>query len=108
MRTPAGVECPYFYGDYYRGKNIEECRLLGKQPPPNNWTPDLCASCPVPGIKRANSCEFMQLTPTIKKKFGLFKRYVSVKAFCIKSGKSVAEPHVGCGLCHPLNGKIEF
>ena len=23
MRTPAGTECPYFYGDYFRGRNVE-------------------------------------------------------------------------------------
>jgi hypothetical protein len=28
MRTPAGTECKYFYGDYYRGRSQEECRLL--------------------------------------------------------------------------------
>ena len=28
MRTPAGKECRYFYGNYHRGRGIEECRLL--------------------------------------------------------------------------------
>ena len=107
MRTPAGVECPYFYGDYYRGKNVEECRLIGRQSPPKHWTPDLCKSCPVPSIKRANACEYMRLTPVIKRKFGLFKRFVTVKAFCIKSGTTVAEPHVGCGICHSLDVTID-
>ena len=35
MKTPAGTECKYFYGDYYRGRNHEECRLLGAA-----WTID--------------------------------------------------------------------
>ena len=34
MRTPAGKECQYFYGDYYRGRNQEECRLLSDATPP--------------------------------------------------------------------------
>lgn len=107
MRTPAGTECPYFYGDYYRGKQTEECRLIGRQSPPQNWTPDLCLKCPVPSIKRANSCEHMELTPVIRKKLGLFKRYIAIKAYCTQSGKIVDEPHVGCGICHPIDFKIK-
>ena len=56
MKTPAGTECKYFYGDYYRGRDLEECRLLGAV-----WTRDLCRTCPVPSIGMANACEFMQL-----------------------------------------------
>ncbi len=102
MRTPAGIECPYFYGDYYRGKNIEECRLIGNQPPPQNWTPDLCATCPVPAIRRANACEFMQLIPKIVRKFPFVKRQVEITAYCTKAQAKVKIPEVGCGLCHPL------
>lgn len=102
MRTPFGAECPYFYGDYHRGRNLEECRLIGNQPPPQNWTADLCGTCPVPAIKRANACEHMQLTAVIKKRFGLFKRYVTVTAYCQKSETQVTQPHIGCGQCHPL------
>ncbi len=102
MRTPAGTECPYFYGDYYRGKNVEECRLIGDRPSPQNWTRDLCATCPVPSIKRANACENMQLIPTIVRKFPWIKRQVKITAFCIKAQSKVDVPQVGCGLCHPL------
>jgi hypothetical protein len=59
MRTPFGSECPFFYGNYFRGKSDEECRLIGNRPPPDNWTPDLCKSCPVPAILRANACKNM-------------------------------------------------
>ena len=41
MRTPAGTECQYFYGDYRRGRNHEECRLLDEAVPRQQWTPDL-------------------------------------------------------------------
>jgi len=44
MKTPAGKECPHFYGDYYRGRNTEECRLLKAQG--EHWTRDLCTACP--------------------------------------------------------------
>jgi hypothetical protein len=102
MRTPFGTDCPYFYGDYHRGKNIEECRLIGSQSPPGNWTSDLCRTCPVPSIKRANACEHMQLIPVIKKRLGLFKRYVTITAYCHFSKTDVPQPHIGCGLCHPV------
>jgi len=105
MRTPAGIDCLFFYGDYYRGKQVEECRLIGKNPPPQNWTPALCTTCPVPSIKRANACEYMVLIPVIRRKLGLFKRYVSIKAFCKKSNEQVKEPHIGCGICHPIDFK---
>ena len=103
MRTPFGTDCPYFYGDYHRGKHLEECRLIGVQPPPANWTPDLCRTCPVPSIKRANACEHLQLTPVIKRSMGIFKRHVTIKAYCLRSKAIVDQPQIGCGLCHPIN-----
>jgi len=106
MRTPSGIECPFFYGDYYRGRNFEECRLIGGGPLAKIWTSALCADCPVPGIKRANSCEFMKLTPSIKGKFLVFGKKMKVTAFCTKSNSTVATPHVGCGLCHPLSESL--
>ena len=102
MRTPAGKECKYFYGDYYRGKNAEECRLIGHQPPPNHWTADLCKACPVPGILQANSCPNMTLSASIKRKLPGLKRKVIITAYCSRSQGIVKDPHVGCGLCHDL------
>jgi len=103
MRTPAGSECPYFYGDYYRGRNHEECRLLLAANPPEKWTRNLCASCPVPGIARANACEHMVLTGHVARPVSaVFQRRVQVTAFCRKSNRPVKEPHVGCGECHPF------
>jgi len=99
MRTPAGTECPYFYGDYYRGKNEEECRLLGKNLEIDRWTPDLCKTCPVPGITRANACEFMSLSASVRKGF-LRSRKVVVTAYCSKSQSIVKVPEIGCELCH--------
>ena len=102
MRTPAGSECKFFYGNYFRGKKDEECRLIGDVPPPNHWTPDLCAKCPVPGILRANECENMELRAKAKRAlFGLI-RGVEVSAFCMKTNEYVKEPQIGCGQCHPL------
>ena len=101
MRTPAGKECTYFYGDYYRGKNLEECRLL--QVSNERWSPDLCKTCPAPDIQLANACEFMQLGGHVTRPFyALFQRRVQVTAFCEKTTRDVKGPHVGCGECHTL------
>ncbi|MBI5351783.1 MAG: hypothetical protein HZB50_04015 [Chloroflexi bacterium] len=106
MKTPAGRECPHFFGDYYRGRNIEECRLLTASG--QSWSPDLCKTCPVPEIARANSCHYMQLRLTVVRPItAMFQRRVQVTAFCNKSNRNVIEPQVGCGECHDIPFKFE-
>jgi hypothetical protein len=101
MRTPSGIECKYFFGDYYRGRNNEECRLL--EASGQKWTADLCKTCPVPGITRANSCEYMVLHATVgRPASSAFQKRVQVSAFCDKTQRVVREPQIGCGECHPL------
>lgn len=101
MRTPSGIECKYFYGDYFRGRSLEECRLLKASG--ERWTPDLCKTCPVPGIVRANACEFLQLHVGIVRPFSAaFQSRVQVSAYCSKVDRAVKEPQIGCGECHPL------
>jgi hypothetical protein len=106
MRTPAGSECKFFFGDYYRGKQREECRLIGEVQKPRHWTSDLCKTCPVPGIQRANACEFMELSGHVSPGFLFVKRRVKISAFCHKSNQVVDKPHIGCDSCHPLVIKI--
>jgi hypothetical protein len=107
MKTPAGTECPHFYGDYFRGRNIEECRLL--KAAGQRWTRDLCKTCPVPGIARANACEFLRLNATVGRPMAAaFQRRVVLAPYCEKSRKHVAEPHIGCGECHELPFKVEL
>ena len=102
MRTPAGFECSFFFGDYYRGKNREECRLIDNVSSPHNWTKDLCKNCPVPGIQRANSCPDMVLSGTVHRGFLGFGRKIVIKAYCQKSQCVVDDPYIGCGKCHEL------
>ena len=102
MRTPAGKECKYFYGDYYRGREREECRLLLDSTPPQNWQPKLCFKCPVPGIQLANACEHMLLSARVQRLFFILSPEVKVSAHCTKSQQDVSEPHLGCGQCHTL------
>lgn len=107
MKTPAGKECPHFYGDYYRGRNFEECRLLKLHN--LEWTRNLCATCPVPEIALANACEHMRLTPRLVRPFSAaFQRRVQVNAHCEKTHRSVAEPQIGCGECHELPFRFEI
>lgn len=100
MQTPAGKECRYFYGDYFRGRNNESCRLL--ESASLDWTPDLCFKCPVPNILLANSCEYQHLEPRLEKPLFFMKPLVQVKAHCSKCACDVDEPRIGCGQCHPL------
>lgn len=98
MRTPAGSECKHFYGDYYRGRSREECRLVGRE-----WNGKLCATCPVPGIDRANACENLLIEARVARPLGAaFQRRVQVTAFCTRTERSGFDPHIGCGECHPI------
>jgi hypothetical protein len=107
MRTPSGNECPWFFGDYFRGKNVEECRLLDAAG--QRWSRELCVACPVPGIARANACEHLKLLPTIGRPLeALFRRRVQIAAYCSKAKQSVAEAQIGCGQCHALPGAFKF
>lgn len=102
MRTPTGKECRYFYGDYYRGRSQEECRLLQAAAPPLTWTSELCVSCPVPEILLANACQFMELRPKLERPFPFIKQQVKVSVSCVKNGRVGFDPHIGCGECHLL------
>lgn len=107
MKTPFGQECPHFYGDYFRGRNVEECRLLSAQN--QVWSRDLCRTCPVPAIARANSCRHMKLNAVVSRPLSaLFQRRVQIRAYCEKSNRHVLEPEVGCGECHTLPFKFEI
>jgi hypothetical protein len=100
MLTPAGVECRYYYADYYRGREHQECRLLAQNPHTAPWRPEDCRTCPVPGILRANACPHMVLEGRITKRFLRLVRTVVVSAVCTKYMVDVPEPHRGCGHCH--------
>lgn len=99
MRTPAGKECKFFYGDYYRGRNHEECRLLKDHD--LAWKPSMCQDCPIPDILLANSCEHLRYTPTIYKPLFFMKPKIKITSYCTKTNRNVVEPKIGCGDCHP-------
>ena len=102
MRTPAGVECRYYYEDFYRGREVQECRLIAHNPQSELWHPGLCKTCAVPSILRANACPNMVMEGWVGRRWLVIKQ-VRVKAFCTLSEQEVADPFVGCGHCHDAN-----
>ncbi len=67
---PKPVNCRYFYGDYFRGKNHEECRLLDANPRNRHpWRRKLCDSCPVPALLQDTNCRSLALEAEVKRKF---------------------------------------
>ena len=100
MRTPAGTECKFYFEDYFRGRERQECRLLALNPAGERWKPALCRKCPVPGILRANACRHLVLEARVVKTLAGLGRRVAVSAACTKSLQDVPRPEVGCGQCH--------
>jgi hypothetical protein len=65
MRTPDGRECEHYYEDYFRGREVQECRIP-KGERSAYWRPTDCAKCPAPDILRDNASPYLKLTLTIK------------------------------------------
>lgn len=95
MRTPAGKECKYYYEDFHRGRDIQECRLAKRNPDSEKWHPNDCSKCPVPDILMANADPDMELTLTIKRGFLGFGRKLEVTAKSLRDGTSIEDPYVG-------------
>lgn len=100
MKTPYGQECKFYYADYHRGRSLQECRLVQARPAGEPWRPELCKTCPVPGILLANACPNMVLEGRVVKRWLGLKREIEVYAFCTLKAVEVEHPHVGCGECH--------
>jgi hypothetical protein len=99
MRTPAGQECPHYYEDFNRGRNVQECRLVKENHEKSlPWRPQDCARCPVPEIIRANASPHMKLTLTIRGALLGFVRRHDVEAWCLKHDIAIENPYVGCPL----------
>lgn len=99
MKTPAGTECRYYYEDFNRGRNRQECRLLLQPPQQATWQPRDCMHCPVPDILWANASPHLRLKARINKGFLGIGRHVSVTAICEKHDRVIEDPFVGCQQC---------
>jgi len=108
MITPAGVECRYYYEDYFRGREKQECRLIAQNPRSERWQPKHCSSCPVPGILRANACPNLVLEGRVEKRFFGLSQQLKVSAVCSKQLVEVPNPHIGCGHCHEELNDLVF
>jgi hypothetical protein len=102
MRTPAGSDCPFYYADFHRGRQRQECRLVARTPGGGRWAADLCGRCRVPAIQRANACTNLVLSARVRQGLLGLGRGIDISATCTRSSGPVATPEVGCGLCHTL------
>jgi hypothetical protein len=102
VRTPAGTECPHYYEDFHRGRQRQECRLIGQNPRGAPWKPELCRACPVPRILQANACPNLVLTATVRPGVLGLGRGVEVHAECLLSLGDISQPEIGCGHCHEM------
>ena len=99
MRTPDGSDCSYYYEDFHRGRNVQECRATkaeGSAP----WRLTDCAKCPVPRILLANASPNLHVILEIKSKWLGFGRSLNVTAFCKRHEIPIADPYVGCEQCN--------
>jgi hypothetical protein len=108
MKTPAGHECRYYYQDFHRGRNVQECRLQKANPNSLPWEPRDCTTCPIAAILRANASPEMELTLTIKNKFFIFGREIEVDAHCTRHNIPIDDPHVGCSKCNASKPGLEI
>jgi hypothetical protein len=99
MRTPAGKDCSFYYEDYNRGRNLQECRAE-KGEGSLRWKPGDCAKCPIPAIQMANASPTLHLELTLKTGFLGFGRKAKVIATCTKHRIEVANPYTGCPKCN--------
>lgn len=99
MRTPAGKECRYYYADFARGRNVQECRLIKSNPDSLPWQPKYCAQCTVPEILNANASRDMELTLTVEPVFIGLGRRLKVTAYCLKHRIAIEDPFIGCPKC---------
>jgi hypothetical protein len=104
MKTPAGKECKYYYGDFHRGRNVQACRLIERNPDSPPWRPALCYTCPVPDILRANQSDTLKLDGKVVKKFFGLKQQVEVEGWCSECFQVVPHPELGCPNCRHKHG----
>ncbi len=100
MRTPAGKECRYYYADFNRGRNVQECRLAKVNPESMRWRPQDCTRCPVPDILNANASPNLELKLTIKPRFLGLGRENEVTAWCLKHQIPIEDAFIGCTQCN--------
>lgn len=105
MKTPAGKECKFYYGDFHRGRNVQACRLIERNPDSLPWKPSLCHTCPVPDILRANRSKTLKLDGKVVNKFFGLKQKIEVVGWCSECFSEVPNPVQGCPKCAASRGR---
>jgi hypothetical protein len=105
MRTPADKECRFYYEDFNRGREIQECRLIARNRDSEPWAPGLCFTCPMPDIQRSNACPNLKVEGRVERRLLGFKKEVVVEGWCSEYFCEVENPQVGCGHCHEFQGR---
>lgn len=102
MKTPAGKQCRFYYEDFNRGRNLQECRAARRPEAGTSlqWQPKDCASCPVPEILNANASADMEIEVVIKPRLLGLGRNLTVAAHCSKHDIAITDPFVGCERCN--------
>ncbi len=108
MKTPAGKECKFYYGDFHRGRNVQACRLIESNPDSLPWQEKLCFECPVPEILQANASDTLKLTGTVVKRFFGFRQAIEVEGWCSVCFSDVPNPRIGCQNDHSGRGPSIF
>ncbi len=108
MKTPAGRECKHYYEDYFRGRDVQECRLVKSNTESLRWHPKDCSKCPIPEILNANASRDMELKLTVASKWLGFVRTMNVSALCLKHDVVIADPYVGCPKCAESNAGLDL
>ncbi len=94
----AEIDCPYYYSDYRRGNETEECRLLEASPEAQGtWRRALCRTCPVPDTIRHTECDHLTLEATIQRQW-MVSRVRITFALCGESMEELPDPR-HCAIC---------
>ena len=92
------VDSRYYFADYYRGRDVEKCRLIERNPDNHRpWRRALCDTCPVPGILRETSCNHLALEGSVERRLLVLDR-VAVYAVCTKHVNELTDPR-HCPAC---------
>jgi hypothetical protein len=100
MRTPAGKDCRYYYEDFHRGRNVQECRLIKGNPESLPWRPRYCGQCSVPEILNANASPHLELQVTVRPRLLGLGRILDVEASCSRHHLPIEDAFTGCHACN--------
>ncbi len=98
------VNCPYFFGDYHRGRRARKVSPDRTQPrKPAAVAPRAVRFLSCAGHPGETTCAHLALEASVERKLGLFDR-VSVYAVCTEHLTELKDPK-RCPQCEAARGK---